>query len=218
MTTEFKVNVPDELRSRGFAAGLGIGPRPCVLLVDFINGFTNPEMSLGAEMASELQQASRLIAAARNCKIPVLYSTIEFDLPDAADAHVWGKKIGGLKMLMRGSRASAIDERVARQSEELLISKKGASSFFGSNLVAELIRLQVDTVILAGCTTSGCVRATAVDACQFGFRPIVASDAVADRLPEAHEQALKDITLKYGDVLTVTQISHALQSCTGDGE
>lgn len=192
-------------RRRGFGQRVGFGAAPALLVVDFTRAFTAPDAPLGSGMDHAIAQANRLIAAARQCGAPVWFSTIAYEDP-ARDAGIWAEKIQGLRALAVGSEAVDQDPRLDRSAADRILIKRFASCFFGTPLERDLRRDGVDTLILAGCTTSGCVRASAVDACQHGFRTIVAREATADRLADAHAQSLTDIDLKYGDVLPVDAI------------
>jgi maleamate amidohydrolase len=150
--------------------------------------------------------------------LPVYFSTIRYDDANCADAGLWLAKIAGLSLLSAGSDASTPDSRLLIEPHDPIIVKKFASCFFGTDLLTRLIRDTVDTLVLVGCTTSGCVRATAVDACQYGIRAIVAREAVADRLEGAHRQSLIDIELKYGDVLPVADIVAALATIAASAQ
>lgn len=200
----------ETLVEKGFARPVGFGRRPALLVIDFITAFTDPASPLGADVSAAIKQANRLILTARAYSLPVYFSAIRYDDPQCADAGLWLAKIGGLSILSAGTEGSRQDRRLMREPNDPIIVKKFASCFFGTDFLTRLVRDQVDTLVMAGCTTSGCVRATAVDACQYGIRPIVAGDAVADRLEAAHRQSLIDIELKYGDVLSVDRIAAAL--------
>src|SRR6185312_4897622 len=159
-----------------------------------------------------IAQTNRLIQAARAQGLRIYFSTIRYDEANCTDAGLWLAKIGGLSALSAGSEASKPDSRLLIAPADPIIVKKFASCFFRTDLLTQICRDGVDTLVLAGCTTRGCVRATAVDACQHGIRAIVARDAVADRMEIAHRQSLIDIELKYGDVLSVDQILLAFGS------
>ena len=205
----------ERARRRGFGNRVGFGCKPAVLVVDFTCGFTSPTTDLGAAMDAEIAQANRLILAARAIGAPVYLSTIAYDLP-SRDAGVWIDKIHGLHDLVRGSGAVDQDPRLIREATDRIVVKRFASCFFGTMLADDLRRDGVDTLVIAGCTTSGCVRASAVDSCQHGFRTIVARDATADRVDAAHQQSLEDIDLKYGDVLEVDEILRHLAPASGN--
>ncbi|WP_439492370.1 isochorismatase family protein [Bosea sp. (in: a-proteobacteria)] len=201
----------ERVQRRGFGNRVGFGRRPALLVVDFSCSFTSPASSLGADMAAEISEANRLIRGAHAAGAPVFLSTIAYHDP-VGEAGVWAAKIHGLRDLVLGTDGVEQDPRVKRTPGDRIVVKRFASCFFGTSLADDLRRDGIDTLIIAGCTTSGCVRASAVDACQHGFRTIVAREATADRLRDAHEQSLIDIDLKYGDVLPVDTILSALAS------
>jgi maleamate amidohydrolase len=203
------MNEEARVRQRGFGNRVGFGTRPALLIVDFSRTFTSPDAALGGEMAEPIRQTNRLIAAARAGGCPIFLSTIAYADPER-DAGVWGRKIAGLAGLKLGTPGVEQDPRLDVAAQDRIVVKRGASCFFGTSLDAELRTAGVDTLLIAGCTTSGCVRASAVDACQLEYRTIVAADATADRLAAAHAQSLVDIDLKYGDVMSVDAILAAL--------
>jgi maleamate amidohydrolase len=206
-------------RARGFARPLGWGKNPAVLVVDFSRGFTDPASPLGADFSGEIAATRRVLNAARVAGLPVLYSTIAYDAEDARDGGLWTVKIPALGALQAGGAAAEIDPRLGRRDDEPVITKKFASCFFATDLADRLRRAGVDTLIITGCTTSGCVRATAVDAMQHGFRPIVVREAVGDRLAAAHEQSLIDLQAKYADVESVDDVlAHLAPASEDDGE
>jgi maleamate amidohydrolase len=147
---------------------------------------------------------------ARN--LPIFFTGVAYDDPALADAGIWVKKIPAQQTLRAGTRDVALDPRLGRLADEPLIRKKYASAFFGTDLLTRLKSLGVDTLIMAGCTTSGCVRASAVDGLQHGFRVMVVREAVGDRAPAAHEQSLFDIHAKYGDVVSVDEALSYIRS------
>ncbi len=185
---------------------IGFGERPAVLVVDFIRGFTDARMPLGATFDAEIEQAVRVLDKARARERPILFTSVAYEDPDLADAGLWPKKIKAQGTLRAGSPDVELDARLRRASTEPLLQKKYASAFFGTHLLTRLNTLRVDTLLLAGCSTSGCVRATAVDGLQNGFRVMVIREAVGDRFPSAHEQSLFDLHAKYADVVSVEQV------------
>lgn len=192
----------EALSARGFGGVMGFGDAAALLVIDMMVGFTNPKLPLGSNLDAELENINRLVVAAEANKSPVFYSVVEYDDGDCRDSGVWGRKMSGLFTLRRGSESVALDSRLRMSSNASILVKKYASCFFGTDLSSRLQAQRIDTLVIAGCSTSGCVRATVVDAVQHGFRPIVVAEAVGDRLAGAHEQALKDIQLKYGDVVS----------------
>ncbi|MBM3363978.1 MAG: isochorismatase family protein, partial [Betaproteobacteria bacterium] len=168
-------------KQRGFGLTMGFGLRPAVLVVDLIEAFTDPEAMLGSNLDAQVLATQQLLAAARQVAVPIIYSTVSYDQADLADAGIWALKQKGVTTLRAGTSAVALDPRLKRLEGEGWLVKKYASCFFGTDLTSRLVSRGVDTLILAGCTTSGCVRATAVDALQTGLRPMVVRECVGDR-------------------------------------
>lgn len=191
---------------KGFGERIGFGRRPALLVIDFMVAFTDPQMPLGAELSAEIAATNRIVEAARERGIPIFFATVSYDDPELRDAGIWRLKQKGLRTLRSGTPEIAIDPRLDRQAGDIVFVKKFASCFFGTSLATMLHSEGIDTLVVTGCTTSGCVRATAVDACQHGFRPIVVSDAVGDRSQRAHEQSLIDLAFKYADVMDADEV------------
>jgi maleamate amidohydrolase len=179
-----------------------LGERPAVLVVDFSRGFTDPDCTMGSDLTEEVEATSRLLAAAREREIPVIFTTIGFE-PNLRDGSLWLEKAPGLRELIVGGKWVEIDPRLGRREEETVILKKGASAFFGTNLSSVLVSQGVDTVVMCGATTSGCIRATAVDLLQYGYPTLVPRECVGDRAQGPHEANLVDIQAKYADVVPV---------------
>jgi maleamate amidohydrolase len=198
----------DKLRTvytdRGFGGRVGFGSRPAVLVVDFIRAFTDPASDLGGELDAEVAAARQIVDAAREAGAPIVFSTVEYDAA-LQEAGVWLRKIPSSKWLIEDTPWVEVDERMGMRAGDMLLAKKYASCFAGTDLVSRLVSQGVDTLIIAGCTTSGCVRASAVDACSLGFRTIVVREAVGDRAVLPHVANLFDIDMKYGDVISVDE-------------
>jgi maleamate amidohydrolase len=188
---------------------VGLRQRPCVLVVDFSCGFTDPSCALGSELSEPVAATKRLLDAARPKGLPVVYTTIGFE-PSMADAGIWPAKMPALADLKIGSRWVEIDPRLEPQPDDPVVLKKGASAFFGTNLPAILAARRIDSVILCGATTSGCVRATAIDLLQYGYPTVVPRECVGDRAQAPHEANLFDIGAKYADVVPLAQVLAAL--------
>jgi maleamate amidohydrolase len=188
-------------KQRGFGLELGFGQRPALLVIDLMKAFTDSTNPLGSNLDVQIEATNRLLDAAHTIGFPVYFSTVSYDEPDCADVGIWGAKMTGLHGLTFDSPTVALDERLKRVPSDAVFNKKYASCFFGTDLVSRLTSRRIDTLILTGCTTSGCVRASAVDAIQYGFRPVVVREAVGDRSKAAHDQSLFDIQAKYGDVM-----------------
>jgi maleamate amidohydrolase len=152
-----------------------------------------------------------LLACFRNAKLPIVYTRIVY-ADDGADAGVWCKKVPRLRDLTEMAHASQVVGGLVPREGELVIRKTQASAFFGTHLSAHFVAKGVDTIVLAGCTTSGCIRASAIDAMSMNHRVIVASDCVGDRALGPHEANLFDLRQKYADLLTGAEIMSALQA------
>jgi nicotinamidase-related amidase len=199
-------NEDEFFKARGFGMRMGFGKKPALLAIDFVNAFTNPDTMLGSNLDSQIEATNRLLDAAHTHGIPVLFSTVVYDEDDLRDSGIWAMKHKGTRLLRAGTREVEFDERLHRKPTDAIIVKKYASCFFGTDLVPRLMSHKADTLVITGCSTSGCVRATAVDACQFGFRPIVVREAVGDRSPAAHEQSLFDLHSRYADVTDTGEV------------
>jgi maleamate amidohydrolase len=199
-------------RQRGFGIKIGFGERPALMMIDMINGFTDASMPLGANLDQQIEAQKPLLEIAHERDIPVIFSTVLYEEPDIKDAGIWALKQSGARTLIAGSEAVKVDTRLERRPKDILLVKKYASCFFGTDLVPRLTSRHIDTLILTGCTTSGCVRATAVDAVQNGFRPMVVREAVGDRSVAAHEQSLFDLNAKYADVVSLDETLQYLKT------
>ena len=192
------------------APALGPGHRPALLVIDFIEGFTNPDSPLAGPWDSAIEQTAVLLKAARQKIIPAIFTTVEYEQADLQH-NLLIAKAPRVAALMKGSRWTEVDHRLPRDAGDLVIAKKHGSAFFGTALVSQLQMLKIDTLLVAGCVTSGCVRASVVDAAQYGFRTLVVRDAVADRSALAHEANLLDMQARYADVISSEQALTWLQ-------
>ncbi|MFC7154234.1 isochorismatase family protein [Halomarina halobia] len=190
---------------RAFGRDVGFGERPALVVVDLIEAFTDPETNLGSNVDSVVESTGRLLAAFRERDLPRYFTTVAYE-ESYGDAGVFVEKVPALRELRLGTDAVRVDERIAPREGERVILKKYASAFFGTDLSTELTTAGADTLVVAGVTTSGCVRATAVDSLQHGYRTIVPRDAVGDRAAEPHRANLFDIAAKYGDVVTTDEV------------
>ncbi|MEU8827428.1 isochorismatase family protein [Streptomyces sp. NPDC048636] len=190
----------------GFGAPVRRGGRPAVVVVDLTRGFTEDTFASGTDLTEVVAATSALIEAARPAAVPVLFTAIAYSPAEAAgDAVTWLRKAPGMRAMAEGSDAVALDPRLPRREADPLVVKKGASAFFGTSLAAMLSGLGRDTVLVCGATTSGCVRATAVDAVQSGFDVLVPRECVGDRAAGPHDASLFDIQAKYGDVIDLAE-------------
>ena len=190
------------------------GSHPAVLVVDFSRGFTDPECTMGSDLTPEVEATRRVLSAAREKGIPVVFTTIGFE-SNLKDGSLWLQKAPGLAELQIGGKWVEIDPRLERREDEVVILKKGASAFFGTNLPSVLVSQNVDTIVLCGATTSGCIRATAVDLLQYGYPTLVPRECVGDRAQGPHEANLVDIQAKYADVVPVEEALSYLEGVAG---
>jgi maleamate amidohydrolase len=190
-----------------FHGRLGWGERPAVLVVDLVRAYTEPGGPfLLPDPLPAVHATGELVDAARGSGIPVLWTVVRYS-PGLADGGLFVRKVPALAAFAAdaGGDWGAIAPPLAPVSGETVVVKQYASAFFGTSLAATLHAAGVDTVVVCGVSTSGCVRASATDALNHGFRPMVVRDACADRTPELHEQNLADLDAKYADVVTVTE-------------
>jgi maleamate amidohydrolase len=201
------------VRFEGFGerAG-GVGLRPALVVVDVNNGFTDPASPLVCDLDDTVAAIARLLEAMRRLEAPVVFTTVAYGEGEKAVAKTFIAKLPVLTTLAAGSRWVEIDDRIAPLPHEVVLNKLFASSFFGTALGSLLAAHECDSVIVTGASTSGCVRATVVDALQYGYRPIVPREAVGDRNPAAHDASLYDIDLKYGDVVSLDECLESLEA------
>ncbi len=195
----------------GFGERGGFGRRPALAVIDMTLGFTDPKSPLACDLEEPVKNIARLLDTARQAEVPVIFTTVAFRESDKLTAAAFIEKVPALLVLEAGSRWAEIDPRIAPRETEPVLNKLFASGFFGTGMGSALTVAGVDTLIITGVSTSGCVRATAVDALQYGFRPVVPREAVGDRNPDAHEANLHDIDAKYGDVISTEDALKYLQ-------
>lgn len=196
-------------QQRGFANRVGFGEKPALLIIDFICGFTDAACPLGSNLDAEVAATGRLLDEFRSRNLPVHFTTTAYD-EAMISAGVFVRKVPSLAHLKFGSNWVEIDERLKPQAGEVVWTKHYASAFFGTALASALAAQKTDTLIIAGCTTSGCVRASAVDACQHGFRANIVRECVGDRSQAAHEANLFDLDAKYADVVGLKEVQKYL--------
>lgn len=196
--------------SGGSGGRAGLGERPCLVVIDMLNAFNDASYKLGGDQTSAVESIASLVEVCRNTSVPIVFVTTIYD-HFAAEAGFFGDKIPALAELARGSRAVEIDERLGYVAEEdVVVEKKFASAFFGTTLSSVLRRWAIDTVLLTGCSTSGCIRAASIDAVANGFRVVVPMEAVSDRAEGPHLANLFDIDTKYGDVVRTPEVIEML--------
>jgi len=193
-----------------FDGHLRFGRRPALIVVDMVDAYLVPGSPLYGGIEAAFEAAIRLTAAMRAAGHPVLFSNVEY-APGGADGGVFFRKVPALKCFERGNPLGAFPARLAPEPGDLVITKRYASAFFGTHLAATLTALAIDTLVICGTSTSGCVRATALDACQHGFIPFVARDACGDRHPGPHEASLFDLQAKYAEVVSEVEVLALLE-------
>lgn len=189
---------------RGIGGALEPAKKPAIVVVDLIKGFTDPSFPAGSDLTEVLGATRQLLDVAREVGVPVIYTTIAFNEMQVQSL-VWLRKMKAMQGLLEGTPWIEVDERLGRTTQEPVIAKQAASSFTGTPLASMLVALGVDGVIVTGAVTSGCVRATAVDACMLGWPVFVPRECVGDRAQGPHEASLFDIQAKYGDVCSLAQ-------------
>lgn len=191
----------------GFGNRLGWGKRPALLIIDFVNAYLDPACPLYAGVEKVRGQAATLLLAARAARIPVLHTNVAYT-PGGVDGGVFFRKVKALSCFERGLHPhwASFAEGLEPIAGEPVITKQYASAFFGTSLASTLASSGIDTLLIAGLSTSGCVRASALDACQHGFVPLVVREAVGDRDARVHEANLFDLHAKYADVIGLEEV------------
>jgi maleamate amidohydrolase len=202
-------NIDQDYLAAGFGNPLGWGTRPAVVVVDMCRAYVEEGSPLYAAAQPAYDAAGQLVAEARRSGHPVVWTRVEFQ-PGGLDGGHFFRKVGALASFVRGNPLAEFTDGLAPADGEVVVTKQYASGFFGTSLAATLTSLHIDTVVVAGVSTSGCVRATAVDALQHGFIPVVVADACADRDPRPHHANLFDLAAKYADVITLADALHHL--------
>ncbi|MEO9190904.1 MAG: isochorismatase family protein [Acetobacteraceae bacterium] len=189
----------------GYHHRLGFGMRPALVLIDFVQAYFEPSSPFYAGVEDALAAALRVLDAARKAGILVIFTNVQFQAA-GLDGGVFFRKVPNLKAYLPGSTLGRFPDGLVPRPNEPVVSKQYASAFFGTSLAATLTAARVDTVLLTGLTTSGCVRASCVDAMQHGFIPIVVREACGDRHPAPHEANLFDMDAKYADVVSEAEV------------
>jgi len=197
-------------QKQGFGKSSGIGQRPALLIVDFVNGFADPDQFGGGNIGEAIENTRGLLAAARTLGLPVAFTRVVY-AEDGSDAGVFTLKAPTLKQLTEESFSSQIVDQLKPRDGEYIVRKTQPSAFFGTNLAAWYVGRGVDTVVVTGCTTSGCVRASVIDSMSYNFRTVVVSNCVGDRALGPHEANLFDMEQKYADLMTSSEIIAVLE-------
>ena len=195
MTQDLSVNY-----KKAYDNKLGFGQHPALILVDFVKAYFDDHCALYAEVEDALASALRVREAAREASIPVIYTNVVYE-EGGANGGVFFRKAPVLENFVAGNPMGDWASDLQPSSDELVISKQYPSAFFGTSLASTLNVMGVDTLIITGVTTSGCIRATCVDTMSHGFIPIVVADACGDRHEAPHKANLFDMNAKYADVV-----------------
>lgn len=191
----------------GIGGRVGLGGRPALIVVDMSTAFTEPDAPLACDLDDVVADIARLLEAARaRDGLPILFTTVAYGERERVSARALLRKMSAALVVEPGSRWTEIDPRLAPREQEPVITKVFPSAFFGTTLASYLTAEGCDSLIVTGASTSGCVRATVVDAVSHGLRVVVPRGCVGDRLPSAHEASLVDIDMKYGDVLSTDEV------------
>lgn len=196
--------------SGAFEGHLTFGSRPALIVVDMVKAYFDTASPLHAGVEAVLASTLRLIANARAAAIPVIFTNVAFHA-GGKDGGLFYRKLPVLKCFDAGSPLAEFAEGLVPEANDLVITKQYASAFFGTSLASTLTALKVDTLMIAGVTTSGCVRATALDALQHGFAPFVVREACGDRHPQPHEANLFDLQAKYAEVISESEAARLLE-------
>jgi len=195
-----------------FDGQMGFGRSPAIIVVDFINAYTQPSSPLYAPAVVEaVKETVPLLKLAREKRVPIIYTRVLYH-QNGADGGLFVQKVPALRKMVEGEPLADIVPELPPGPDDVILIKQYASSFFGTSLAAMLTARGADTLIITGSSTSGCVRATAVDAMQNGFRPIVPRECVGDRHDGPHEANLFDINAKYGDVVSLKDVMSRLDA------
>ncbi len=192
----------DDYNRGGFGGVLAPGKKPALLLVDVVMAYVTPGQPLySPRFETALASCERLTAAARKAGVPVIFTNVVYRA-GGVDGGLFYRKVPALEVFLEGSPLGAFPETLQPHTDEVVVSKQYASSFFGTSLAATLTSMGVDSLFITGFSTSGCVRASALDALQNGFVPLVVADACGDRDERPHEANLFDLSKKYAEVLS----------------
>lgn len=199
------MNELDIYQSQGFGNSSGFGARPALLVIDFVNGFNDEEQFGGGNIRAAIEKTKTLLAGCRASKIPVAFTRVVY-AADGSDAGVFTLKVPSLTSLTESSDGAQIVPQLTPLAGEYVLTKTQPSAFFGTDFTGWLTLNGIDTVLVTGCTTSGCVRASVIDAMSHNYRTIVVTDCVGDRALAPHEANLFDMGQKYADLMTCADV------------
>lgn len=202
-------NVEQNYARSGFGHALGFGQRPALLMIDFVMAYLDPDSPLYAGVEDVRDRCVALLQICRTAEIPIFHTNVSYR-PGSTDGGVFRRKLPLLKVFEAGSPLGQFAAGLEPRDGETVITKQYASAFFGTPLASSMAMLGIDSVLIAGVTTSGCVRASALDALQHGFVSIVVKDAVGDRHEAPHAANLFDLEAKYSDLVTISEVKNFL--------
>lgn len=201
---------------RAYDNRVGFGHRPALILIDFCQAYFDPDCELYAQVEDALASALKLRNAARSARVPVILTNVVYQR-GGVDGGRFFEKVLPLRHFLAGSSLGAFADGLVPFDDEIIISKQYPSAFFGTSLASTLTAMQVDSVLLTGLTTSGCVRASCIDAMSHGFRTAVVAEACGDRHSGPHEANLFDMNAKYADVVSMVDTIAYLGALSQDG-
>lgn len=201
----------DIYKHQNFGNHLGIGEKAALLIVDFVNGFDDPDQFGGGNVSEACDNTVPLLAVCRDLNLTIAHTRVVL-AEDGSDDNIMAIKVPALKTLTEHAECSQIVDRLTPRPGEIVVRKRVPSAFFGTDLAANFTMRRIDSVLVTGCTTSGCVRASALDAMCWGFRPIIVTDCVGDRAVGPHEANLFDLKQKYAELMTRDEIISELTS------
>ena len=208
---DFVSRVSESYEKHGFGGRVGFGTRPAVVVIDLAGGWTDSRSTHGSQHGETIQKNVELLASCRQAGVPIYFTSMAFNpgLEDLGQNVL--KKLPHQAQLIRGTDWVELHPALERREEEPIIYKPRASAFFGTPLLGMLVDQQIDTVLITGCSTSGCIRATAESAHNYGFHAIVIKEAVGDRSSEAHQYNLVEIDARYADVTPLEEVKRYIQ-------
>ncbi|WP_129113543.1 isochorismatase family protein [Halegenticoccus tardaugens] len=189
-----------------------LGDRPALLVVDLQKGETDPDEPLGSDLSTVVENTNELVDVCHDRGVPVVFARVVYRHLDAADGGLWVEKIPALMEWTTGSYPAELDDRLHVKDGDHVLDKRHASAFHGTELGSMLTAMGIDTLVVAGCSTSGCIRSSVDAAAARGFRTVVPEECVGDRSAEQHEAHLWDIDAKFADVLSMAEVATYLRS------
>lgn len=205
------LSLEKDYAAAGFGGELGFGKTPALLVIDMCMAYLDPTAPLYAGVEEEAKQIERLLQAFRGARRPVIHTRVEY-VPGGADGGLFYKKISALKCFDKGNPFADPPKELQPDDGEVIVTKQYASAYFGTSLSSTLLALGCDAVVLTGVSTSGCVRASALDTIQNGFIPLVVEDACGDRDKAIHKANMFDLQAKYADLVSTDQIIDRLKA------